>query len=148
PCRSGCLKAGFVLLVVASNTSRADKNVHGPLVGGHDLFRRVGAGDQSPIRRDKAYLHSRGISAAAVGTTWARAIIFGQQPSSEIITHMKNFLLGLSIATVVICGFLLLERDHPEKGMASQTEGTVDRHSSEMTADRIKTERLSAQSPD
>jgi hypothetical protein len=39
---------------------------------------------------------------------------------------MKNFLLGLSIATVVICGFLFLEKDRPRKGVASQTDVTND----------------------
>jgi hypothetical protein len=47
---------------------------------------------------------------------------------------MKNFLLGLSIATVVICGFLLLEKDHSNKGTSSQSEPVVDRTGTEMTA--------------
>jgi hypothetical protein len=48
---------------------------------------------------------------------------------------MKNFLLGLSIATVVICGFLLLEKDHPGKGTTIQTEATVESPVAEMRVD-------------
>src|SRR5436190_19747987 len=35
---------------------------------------------------------------------------------------MKNFLLGLSIATVVICGFLLLEKDRSASGTKSRID--------------------------
>jgi hypothetical protein len=57
---------------------------------------------------------------------------------------MKNFLLGLSIATIVICGFLLLEKEHPGKGTTTHTETSVDQPSAE--GDRIQADRLPAES--
>src|SRR5262245_35586201 len=59
---------------------------------------------------------------------------------------MKNFLLGLSIATVVICGFLLLERDHPSKRTLSPSEVVADRPVSEMMGEGLQVDRHPARS--
>src|SRR5437773_10964981 len=99
-------QAGVFILFVATDNSRAHQKVSRVLVGRDDLLRRPCADAQPSIQRVETYLPSCGFSGGAAGAPGAGAVVPGQQPSSEIIIPMKNFLLGLSIATVVICGFL------------------------------------------
>src|SRR5438128_62829 len=115
-------EAGVFILFLAAHNRHAHQKVSRLLVGRDDLLRRPCADAQPSIQRVETYLDSGGFSGGSTGAPGAGAVVPGQQPSSEIVIPMKNFLLGLSIATVVICGFLLLEKDRQNLRGRSRTE--------------------------